>query len=62
MSDRYAVYATKDVPSPNPETTADLPKGTVVNVIVWDGKTDYDPGDDLAAVKSDTLQIGDTVP
>lgn len=28
------------------------PKGTVVNVILWDGVTPYDPGEGLALVKA----------
>lgn len=33
--------------------------GIVVNVIVWDGATPYDPGAGNRLERSDTLQIGD---
>jgi hypothetical protein len=33
--------------------------GVVVNVILWDGETPYDPGEGATLVQSDTLQIGD---
>jgi len=33
--------------------------GEVVNVILWDGSAEYDPGEGLTLVQSDTLQVGD---
>lgn len=36
--------------------------GTVINVIIWDGVTAYDPGPGNTLVRSDTLQIGDNYP
>jgi hypothetical protein len=32
---------------------------TVVNVILWDGVTPYDPGDGFILIQSDNAQIGD---
>jgi hypothetical protein len=32
----------------------------VVNVVLWDGKSDWAPPHDHTAVCSDTLSIGDT--
>ena len=34
--------------------------GNVVNVIVWDGITPYNPGAGLTLVQSDTAARGDT--
>ena len=38
-----------------------IENGVVINVIVWDGVTPYDPGEGITVVQSDTLNIGDTV-
>lgn len=32
----------------------------VVNVVVWDGVSEWGPGDGYYVVQSDTLNIGDT--
>lgn len=31
---------------------------TVINVIDWDGKSEYYPGDDFYLIQSDTCEIG----
>jgi hypothetical protein len=31
----------------------------VVNVIVWDGVTEYNPGDGFTLIRSDTAEIGE---
>lgn len=33
--------------------------GFVVNVVMWDGESEWYPGQDLIAVPSDTLGVGD---
>lgn len=33
--------------------------GTVINVIVWDGETPFDPGDGVTLIRSDSAQIDD---
>jgi hypothetical protein len=57
---RYVAISTAPYPGTdddgNPVTLA---AGTVVNAILWDGITPYDPGPDLRLEQSDTLQIGD---
>lgn len=35
--------------------------GQVINVTLWDGMSDWHPGDGLRAVESDTLEVGDAV-
>lgn len=32
----------------------------VINAILWDGESEYDPGEGFDLVRSDTLQIGDS--
>ena len=58
--DRYVLVLTEPQPGydgdGNPIT---LEPGTVVNSIVWDGESHYDPGPAYRIVKSDTLQVGD---
>lgn len=57
---RYAVISSIETSGidddGNPIT---IPTGTVVNAILWDGVTPYDPGPNLRLQQSDTLQIGD---
>ena len=59
---RYVTICT----APYPGTDASgnpvmLPAGTVIDEIVWDGVTPYDPGPNLETRQSDTLQAGDVV-
>lgn len=34
--------------------------GVVINVALWDGKSEWDPGEGCHPVQSDTANIGDT--
>jgi hypothetical protein len=57
---RYILYSTVPFTVPQQDgSDIEYPANTVVNVIVWDGVTKYDPGDNLAIAQSDTLQIFD---
>lgn len=33
--------------------------GVVVNIVLWDGVTEWNPGDEYTVIDSETLQIGD---
>lgn len=46
MDQRYAVIQDSD--------------NLVVNVIIWDGQTEWSPPEGCFVVQSDTLNIGDT--
>ena len=54
---RYVVIT--EVPLIDPNSGEEIAANTVINAIVWDGVTPYDPGPNLRLVQSDTLQVGD---
>lgn len=59
---RYVVYSTVPTPGVDEnENPITIPADTVLNAILWDGVTPYDPGPDMVLLRSDTLQVGDTV-
>ncbi len=35
--------------------------GVVVNIIVWDGESEYDPGDGVTLVEAGDYNIGDEI-
>jgi hypothetical protein len=40
-------------PGPDGNGTVEFPVGTVVNRIIWDGETEYEPGEGLALEPAD---------
>ena len=54
---RYVVIT--EVPLIDPNSGEEIAANTVINAIVWDGVTPYDPGANLRLVQSDTPQVGD---
>lgn len=58
---RYVVYPTQAMAGFDEEgQPITIPAFTVINAIVWDGVSPYNPGAGLALAPSATLQIGDT--
>jgi hypothetical protein len=56
---RYVVYSTVETTDDSGNPVA---PHTVLNTLLWDGVTPYNPGPNLVLVRSDTLQVGDTAP
>lgn len=44
-----------------PQRFAVVENGIVVNVVLWDGETDWQPPEGANLVRSDTLSQGDVV-
>lgn len=53
---RYIIVTLND--SINDDRTV-LLANTVINILLWDGISPFDPGTNYKLIQSDTLQIGD---